>query len=60
MPNTHLVEFILQDTGLQTQLDKAVFFYRLDDAVHLSIVGCGEMGKVHVRRNEVMTQDIGV
>lgn len=58
--STYLVEFILQETGLQTQLGKAVLLYRLDDAVHISVVRWGEVGKVHVRRNEIVTQDVGV
>lgn len=35
---SHLVEFVLQETRLQTQLSKAVFFDCLDDAVHLGII----------------------
>lgn len=35
---SHLVQLVFQDTRLQTQLSKLVFFHGLDDPVHLSIV----------------------
>lgn len=57
---SHLIELILQETRLQTQLGEAVLFHRLDHPVHLSVVWCGEMGEVYMWRNEVLTQDIGV
>lgn len=37
-PETHLVELILQDTRVQTQLSETTLFNRLDDAVHLGVV----------------------
>lgn len=37
-PETHLVELVLQDTGVQTQLSEPALFNRLDDAVHLGVV----------------------
>lgn len=60
MPKAHFVQLILQNTRLQTQLGKAVLFDRFNDPVHLSVVRRGEMGKVHMWRNKIMTQDVGV
>lgn len=59
-PETHLVELILQDTGVQTQLSEPALFDRLDDAVHLGVVWRGEVGEVHMWRDEVVTQCVGI
>lgn len=56
----YLVELILQDTRVQAQLGKATLLHRLDDTVHLSVVYGGQLGEVHMWRNEVMTQHIRV
>lgn len=56
----YLVELILQDTRVQAQLGKATLLHRLDDTVHLSVVYGGQLGEVHVWRNEVMTQHVKV
>lgn len=60
VPKTRLVELVLQDTRLQTQLGEAALFHRLDDPVHLSVVCCGEMGEVHMWRDEIVAQDVRV
>lgn len=56
----HLVELVLQDTRLQTQLSKAVFFDRLDHPIHLGIVRRGEVGEVDVWGDEIVTQHVGI
>lgn len=52
----HLVEFILQHTGVQAQLSEAVLLHRLNDAVHLCIVLRGQVGEVDVRGDELSAQ----
>lgn len=56
----HLVELVLQDTRLQTQLSKAVFFDCLDHAVHLGVVRSSEVGEVDVWRDEIVTEHVGI
>lgn len=54
--SSDLVELILQHTGIQVQLSKAVFLHRLDDAVHLCIVLRRQVWEVDVRGDELSAQ----
>lgn len=55
-----LVEFILQQTGIQAQLAEAFLLHRLNDTVHLCVVHSGQVGKVNVRRDQLFAQFTGV
>ena len=56
----HLVELVLQETLVQTQVSKASLLHRLDDPVHLGVVRHGHLGEVDVLGDEVVTEDVGV
>lgn len=56
----YLVEFILQQAGIQAQLFEVPLLHRHDHPVHLVVVLGSEVGEVHVGWDEVMAQHIGV
>lgn len=53
---TDLVEFVLQDTGVQAELVEGVLLHRLNNGVHLCVVLGRQMGVVDVRRDELFAQ----
>lgn len=57
---THLVEFVLQHTGVQAQLAKAVLLHRLNDTIHLCIVLGRQVGEVDMRRDELSAEHTSV
>lgn len=51
-----LVEFVLQQTGIQAELSEAVLLHRLNDTVHLSVALGGQVREVDVMRDELSAQ----
>lgn len=54
--DSDLVELVLQQAGVQAQLVEDVLLHRLNDAVHLSVVLCGQVREVDVRWDELFAQ----